>query len=136
MRNGTDFIQEDSMFRFDKLTVKAQEAVEAAAAEARRRSHQQIDPEHLLFALPGAEEGVVSPLVSKLGGRINDLRTGAQSLLDGKPEVRGDNVQQFISQRLNGVFDGAAREADALKDSYVSTEHLLLALAADNDAKM
>ena len=124
------------MFRFDKLTVKAQEAVEAAAAEARRRSHQQIEPEHLLLALVSAEEGVIEPLVSKLGGRTADIRSAVESLLDARPKIQGSNVQEQASRRLTAVFDTSAREAEALKDAYVSTEHLLLAISEEADDKL
>jgi ATP-dependent Clp protease ATP-binding subunit ClpB len=125
------------MFRFDKLTVKAQEAVEAAASEARRRSQQQIEPEHLLYALATTEEeGVIGPLVAKLGGRIEDLRQGADELLSRLPKVEGSGVQEHASRRLSKAFDAADREASTLKDEYVSTEHLLLALAGDSDDKL
>jgi len=124
------------MFRFEKLTVKAREAVEAAAAHARSRSHQQIEPEHLLLALVSAEEGVIAPLVSKLGGNTADIQSSVETLLDARPRVEGAGVQEQASRRLTQVFDASAREADTLKDSYVSTEHLLLAIAADSDDKL
>jgi ATP-dependent Clp protease ATP-binding subunit ClpB len=114
------------MARLDKLTLKATEAVQAAQDLASKRRHQQIETEHLLFALLKQAEGVVPPLLKKLGadpGRIGDE---VEDALNRLPQVEG-LTQTYLSPRLGKLFERAEQEADRLKDEYVSTEHLLLA---------
>src|SRR5262247_206531 len=122
------------MIRFDKLTLKGQEALQAAQSHAQEKSNPQIAPEHLLWALIEQKEGVVLPILQKLG--VN-LPTLAQQLADtvGKlPKVQGQ-AEVYISSSLNKVLEDAFKEADQFKDEYVSTEHLLLALSnAKNEA--
>src|SRR5499426_420728 len=116
------------MIRFDKLTLKGQEALQAAQSHAQEKSNPQIAPEHLLWALIEQKEGVVLPILQKLG--VN-LPTLAQQLADtvGKlPKVQGQ-AEVFISSSLNKVLEDAFKEADHFKDEYVSTEHLLIALS-------
>ena len=119
-------------FRFDRFTLKAQEAVQAAQALADRESHQQIEPEHLLAALLAQPEGVVAPLLGKLGARPEALRQEAEAELTRLPKVTGAGGQ-YVSPRLKAVLDAAWGEAERLKDDYCSTEHLLIALAQEKD---
>src|SRR5262245_14270265 len=114
--------------RFDKFTVKAREAVEAAQTLAQRQEHQAIEPEHLLLALLQQREGVVGPLLAKLGTRQETIQATLEGELARTPKVRGGSAQ-YAGQRLLAVFDRAQGEADRLKDEYVSTEHLLVGLA-------
>src|SRR5262249_18244395 len=116
------------MIRFDKLTLKGQEALQSAQSHAQEKSNPQINPEHLLWALVEQKDGVVLPILQKLG--VN-LPTLAQQLADtvGKlPKVQGQ-AEVFISSSLNKVLEDAFKEADHFKDEYVSTEHLLIALS-------
>jgi ATP-dependent Clp protease ATP-binding subunit ClpB len=119
-------------FRFDKLTVKAQEAVQAAQALADREGHQQIEPEHLLLALVEQEEGVVGALLAKLGARPEAVRRDVQGELRRLPKVSGASGQ-YLSPRLKAVLDTAWEEMERLKDEYCSTEHLLVAIAQEAD---
>src|SRR5450631_3369326 len=116
------------MVRFEKFTLKAQEAVQAAQDIAARHDHQQIEPLHLLGALVAHHDGVVPPVLEKLGVRINTIAGDIESRLWQLPKVTGA-VQQQMSQASNKVLEGAFVEAEQFKDEYVSTEHILLAIA-------
>jgi len=113
--------------RFDKLTVKAQEAVQAAQELAATHSHQELLPLHLLLALLRQADGVVRPVLAKLGVRAAQLEADAERRLRAQPKVQG-MLQHFIGTALQQVLEQAFAEADRFKDEYVSTEHLLLAL--------
>jgi ATP-dependent Clp protease ATP-binding subunit ClpB len=119
-------LREDFM-RFDKFTVKAQEAVARAQQSAERADHAEITPLHLLGALLSETDGVFVPLLQKLGADPDRLRQIVLSELDRLPKATG--TQTGASRSLNDAFNHAQKEADRLKDEYVSTEHLLLALA-------
>src|SRR5262249_48110026 len=119
-------------FRFDKLTVKAQEAVQAAQALADREGHQQIEPEHLLLALVEQEDGVVGALLAKLGARPEAIRRDVQAEIRRLPKVSGASGED-MGPRLKAVFDAAWAEMERLKDDYCSTEHLLVAIAQEAD---
>ena len=114
--------------RLDRLTHKAQEALQAADAAARERRHARIEPEHLLLALWEQRDGVVRPLLERAAGPETGLAAGLQTALNGKPKQYGDGGQTPVSPELAQVLQGAEREADRLGDQYTSTEHLLLAL--------
>jgi ATP-dependent Clp protease ATP-binding subunit ClpB len=118
--------------RLDKLTTKSQEALQQAQGLAEKRNHQAIDVEHLLFALMGQKEGVVLALLQKLGMLLTTVTERLQRALDRLPQVTGAAGQTYISPRLKKVIESAESEAEALKDEYVSTEHLLLAITQDN----
>src|SRR5688572_16006978 len=116
------------MIRFDKLTLKGQEALQAAQSHAQEKGNPQVASEHLLWALVEQKEGVVLPILQKLG--VN-LQTLAQDLADAMaklPRVHGQ-TDLHISPSLNRVLEDAFKEADQFKDEYVSTEHLLIALS-------
>src|SRR5215470_1143275 len=118
--------------RLDKLTTKSQEAVQQAQSLADKRNHQALDVEHLLFALLGQKEGVVLSLLQKIGLPLTTLTDRLQKALDKIPQVTGAGGQAFITPRLKKIIEGAESEADALKDEYISTEHLLLAMVQDS----
>ena len=117
--------------RLDKLTTKSQEALQQAHTLAEKRNHQAIDAEHLFFALLGQKEGVVLSLLQKLGVPVSSLTDRLQRALDRLPQVTGATGQTFIAPRLKKTIEAAEAEAEALKDEYVSTEHLLLAMVQD-----
>jgi ATP-dependent Clp protease ATP-binding subunit ClpB len=117
--------------RLEKLTTKSQEALQQAQSLAEKRNHQAIDVEHLLFALLGQKEGVVLSLLQKLSVPVTTLADNLQKALDRLPQITGGAGQTFIAPRLKKTIESAEAEAQALKDEYVSTEHLLLAMVQD-----
>ena len=116
--------------RFDKFTVKAQEAVARAQELAQQRNHAEILPLHLLSSLLAEDEGVVHPLLQKLGANVAGIEQRVEAELDRLPSATGTQVG--MNRALQDVFNDAQKEADRLKDEYVSTEHLMLALAKIN----
>ena len=119
------------MLRFEKMTVKAQEAVQSAQEVAASHEHQQIEPIHLLSALVGQADGVVPPLLARLGIRSEALAQDIELELGRFPKVQGF-AQQHMGRPLNDVLERAFQEADNFKDEYVSTEHLFLAIAGQD----
>jgi ATP-dependent Clp protease ATP-binding subunit ClpB len=119
---------------FDRLTHKSQEALQQAGGLARDRNHTEVGTAHLLLTLLSQSEGVVLPLVQKLGVTPTALRNRVGELLAAIPTVYGATGQPSISRSLSQVLDTAGDEAGALGDDYVSTEHLLLALVSADDA--
>jgi ATP-dependent Clp protease ATP-binding subunit ClpB len=115
--------------RWDRLTVMSQEAFQAAQAKAEEMSHQEVRPEHLLWSFLGQEENVVGAVLSKLGLNPPKLRQDLEKALDGLPKISGGEV--YIGAALRQVMNDAQKEADKLKDEYVSTEHLFLAMLKD-----
>ncbi|MGB0036291.1 MAG: ATP-dependent chaperone ClpB [Candidatus Acidiferrales bacterium] len=121
------------MVRMDKLTVKAQEALQAAQELGARSGQQQIEPLHFLWALVAQGDGVVPPLLEKLGVSPTGLASEIEKQIERMPKVSGAS-QQYLSPASNVVLERAFEEAQRLKDEYVSTEHVLLAIAgADRD---
>jgi ATP-dependent Clp protease ATP-binding subunit ClpB len=118
--------------RLDKLTIKAQEAIQAAQSLADQHGHQSIEPEHVLVALLQQREGVVGPVLAKLGTRPDVIQATLEAELGKLPTVRG-GTGQYVSDRTRAMLDRAQKEAERLKDDYVSTEHLLLAAAQERD---
>ncbi len=122
-------------FRFDKLTIKAQEAIAEAQSLATAEQNPEIDPLHLLTALTQAEGGVVQPVLKKIGVDITRLMGTVQSELTRLPRTSGGRQPQ-VSPALQKVFDVADKHAAAMKDEYISSEHLLLGLTeADSKSK-
>jgi ATP-dependent Clp protease ATP-binding subunit ClpB len=115
-------------FRFDKFTIKAQEAVQAAVELAAERGNPQVTPVHLLAALIGEREGIVRPLLEKIGTDRGHLERIVEAELSHLPKVSG-GAQPQPDQELVKVFEAAAGESHQMKDEFVSTDHLLLALA-------
>jgi ATP-dependent Clp protease ATP-binding subunit ClpB len=117
------------MLRMDKLTVKAQEALQAAQEMAGRQGQQQVEPLHILWALIAQGDGVVSPLLEKLGAAPARLAIEVEKQIERLPKVSGV-ADQYLSKASNAVLERAFDEAQRLKDEYVSTEHILLGIAA------
>src|SRR5947208_5977543 len=112
-----------------KLTLKSQSALEGAREQAVARDHQSIEPEHVLFALLSDPEGVVYPLLHRLGVSPRTVRDRVDEALDRIPKVYAQGAQQMtLSPATASMLDRAFAEAQALTDEYVSTEHLLLAM--------
>jgi ATP-dependent Clp protease ATP-binding subunit ClpB len=119
---------------FDKFTVKAQEAISAAQELAFKGSNTETDPLHVLSALLDQEDGVIGPLLQKMGVATAGVRTGVEGLLNGLPRLEKGLGNAGLSVDLQEVIKRALREAEGLHDEYVSTEHLFLALADDRGA--
>jgi ATP-dependent Clp protease ATP-binding subunit ClpB len=117
------------MIRYDKLTLKAQEALQASQEIAASQGHQQIEPVHILTALLDQQDGIVSPVLAKLGVHPDALRADVEAAFSRIPKVSGV-AQQFLSPASNELLKSGFDEAERFKDEYVSTEHFLLALAA------
>jgi len=116
------------MLRFEKMTVKAQEAVQSAQEVAAQHENQQIEPIHLLAALAAQTDGVVPPLLARLGIHTEALAQEIEREIGRLPKVQGF-AQQHMGRSLNDVLEQAFKEADSFKDEFVSTEHLFLAIA-------
>jgi len=114
---------------FNKFTIKSQEAVQNAQEIASSYGNQLIEPEHLLAALVQDAGGTVVPILQKAGANVNLIKVRVNELLERLPKVSGAGVgNQGISQSLGQLLEAAQRKAEELKDEYISTEHLLLAL--------
>jgi ATP-dependent Clp protease ATP-binding subunit ClpB len=119
------------MIQFDRLTIKAQEAVIDAQKSAEQHQHQQVDVEHLLLALLNQTDGITPPLLKKLGVDPEVLRKELQQNLNERPRVTGSGLGQlYATPRLNQAFDQAQTEAAQLRDEYISVEHILLGFLA------
>src|SRR5580693_8092523 len=116
------------MLNFDKLTVKAQQALQAAQEMGGREGQQQIEPLHLLWALLAQGDGVVPPLLEKLGVSPTTLTGEVEKQIARLPKVSGVS-QQYLAPATNKILETAFNEAQRLKDEYVSTEPILLAMA-------
>ncbi|HEY4466015.1 MAG TPA: AAA family ATPase, partial [Streptosporangiaceae bacterium] len=114
-----------------RLTQKSNEALHDAQTKALRYGHTEVDGEHLLLALLDQTDGIVPHLLEVAGVDVEGLRKGLDAELERRPRVTGPGAapgQVFVTQRLSRLLDAAQREADRLKDEYVSVEHLLIAL--------
>jgi ATP-dependent Clp protease ATP-binding subunit ClpB len=119
--------------RFDRLTTQAQEAFRASQSIATERQHSSIEVEHLLAALLTDADGTCRSLLAKLEAPVRELQSEVEAALAREPKT--SNAAQHggsVGNRLQGVFDQAFREADRMGDAFVSTEHLLLAMAGDS----
>jgi len=115
--------------KWDKFTVKSQEALQAAQGAAAENGNPEVLPLHLLAALLEDKEGVVLPVLEKVGIAVQPLQAAVTAAIAKLPKVQGASAQPGTSNALNKVLDGAFKEAETFKDDYVSTEHLLLSLA-------
>jgi ATP-dependent Clp protease ATP-binding subunit ClpB len=114
----------------NKLTLKAQEALQEAKFVAEKKHHQQIEVEHLLSALLGQKDGIVIPILQKLGANPDLIHSQVENELNRIPQVTGRGAGQvYLSGRANEILNAAWKEAEALTDEYLSTEHLLIAIA-------
>lgn len=116
-------------FSLDKLTIKAREAVQGAQRLARERGHPEIDSLHLLAAMVQDPEGLVLPILNKIGLHEDQLHSIITSELDRYPKVSGD-TSPGVGKELSGILETARKESERMTDEYVSTEHLLLAFTA------
>ncbi len=114
--------------RFDKFTVKAQEALQATEDVASRFGNQQLEPAHLLLALVEQAEGIVPAILARLGVAPGAMARAAEKSIEALPKV-GGSTDHYLSPALKAALDQASRETEQFKDEFVSTEHLLLALA-------
>ena len=118
--------------RFDKFTLKVQEAIQEAQTLANSYGHQAIEPEHLLVSFLRQEEGIVGAVLEKLGAKPNQIEKALVSFLERQPRIEGSATSQiYMSARLNKIFDKALTEAARLKDEYVSAEHVLIAVTEE-----
>jgi ATP-dependent Clp protease ATP-binding subunit ClpB len=117
------------MFRLDKLTQKAQEALQESQALSEKNQSQVVFPLHLLTTLAEEKEGVVRPVLAKCGVQPDAIVAEAQRMLANLPRTSGMQPGMYLSQPLNEVLERAFDEAARFKDEFVSTEHLLLSLA-------
>ena len=115
--------------RWDKLTVKSQQAMQAAQERGADLGNPEILPVHLLLALVEDREGVIPAVLGKIGVATERLETSLHAMEEKLPRVAGSSAQPGISQSLNRVIEQAFKEAANFKDEYVSTEHLLLGTA-------
>jgi ATP-dependent Clp protease ATP-binding subunit ClpB len=119
-------------FNFNRLTVKAQEVVQSATEIAQNYNNQIVEPEHILAAVVQESGNVAENVIKKTGGNFNAVKLKVVQLLETLPKVSGAGTgNQQMSQPLAKIFDVASEESRTLKDDYVSTEHLLLALSND-----
>src|SRR5712691_10529473 len=116
--------------KLDKFTVKAQEALQESQVIARKRDHQEILPEHLLAALLAQQDGLVPPLLQRVGADVRLVQQRLEDELRKIAQVHGGEGGH-LAQRSLKILDAAEDEAQKLKDEYVSTEHILLALASE-----
>jgi ATP-dependent Clp protease ATP-binding subunit ClpB len=116
--------------RFDKLTIKSQEALQEAQSLCSSRGHQTLEATHLLAALLGQPEGSTIPVLQKLGVSIDALNADLAKALEQQPKVTG-GAQPQMSAGLSRILEAAFEQARTLTDEYVSTEHLLLAMSQD-----
>ena len=117
--------------RFDRLTIKSQETLQAAQDLAIQAGSPDINVEHLLIALIDQPEGVVTPILQKVGADVQAIRSDVDEAIRKGPRVQGNNSELRVSPALTAVFDMSWKEATNLKDEYVSAEHLLIGCADD-----
>jgi len=117
--------------RLDKFTLRGQEAIQSAIVLAERNQHQQVEPEHLLTAMLEQPEGIVRPILGKLGANVAVILNDTQAAVARFPRVQGG--QQYFSSRLTQIFTASQKQADQMQDEFISTEHLLLAIAEEKD---
>ncbi len=113
--------------KFDRFTIRGQEAVQEAIGVAEKNQNQQVEPEHLLTSMMQQKEGVVRPILGKIGANPAAVLAEIDSAIEKMPKVTGG--QQYFSSRINTIFQEAQKEAEAMQDEYVSTEHLLMTIA-------
>ena len=120
----------------EKMTRKSQEAMQTAAGWAEKRQNPSVEPEHLLWALLNQTEGIIPRLIEKIGVNPKSVLSEVEQRIEKIPKVTGSTSKPIASQRLVRVFSAGEAEAAARGDSYISTEHFLLAIlkGADSDA--
>lgn len=122
--------------RFDKFTLKVQEALQEAESLARSLGHQAIEPEHLLVCFLRQEDGIAGAIINKLNASLQKIEKELDGYLKKQPSVGGAGAGQiYLGGRLNKIFDKAMTEAAQLKDEYVSAEHVLVAVAEEKEGQ-
>ena len=125
------------MMRFDRFTERAQDAAARAYEILQRYGHSQVDTEHILMALIEQPEGLVGGIVEKLGVDPNAVVSKLDDVLRASPRVgiygSGATAQVFITPRVKKILDVANEEANRLKDEYISTEHIFLAISTERN---
>src|SRR4030042_1941857 len=116
--------------RWDQFTVMSQEAIQKAQGLAEEKGHQEIRPEHLLASFLAQDENIVNAILAKIGAPAAKIRAEADAVLERLPKVSGGG-ESALSSALRQILDAARKEAEQLKDEYVSTEHLFLAMLKD-----
>src|SRR5260370_18706774 len=119
--------------RLDKFTLRGQEAIQAGIELAERNQNQQVEPEHILCAMLDQPEGIVRPLLGKLGANVQVVLNDCQAAVARFPRVQGG--QQYLSPRLTQIFTASQKQAEKMQDEYISTEHLLLAIVDEKDGE-
>src|SRR5205823_988273 len=117
--------------RLDKFTLRGQEAIQSAIELAERNQNQQVEPEHILCAMLDQPEGIVRPLIGKLGANVQVIKNDCEAAVARFPRVQGG--QQYFSPRLSQIFTAAQKRAEKMQDEFISTEHLLLAITEEKD---
>src|ERR1700687_4621070 len=120
-------------FRPDRLTEKTQEAIQQAQTLAQEAQHQEITPEHLLLALLQQQDGTVPPILQQIGVDPFRVASDVKAQLDKLPKVYG--AETYLGSRLRRLLDAASTEMERLKDEYLSTEHLLLAIVEESNSE-
>src|SRR4030081_2720426 len=120
-------------FRPDRLTEKTQEAIQQAQSLAQEAQHQEITPEHLLFALLQQQDGTVRPILQQIGVDPGRVEAELKAELDKLPKVYG--AETYLGSRLRRLLDAAWSEMERLKDEFLSTEHLLLAIIDETNSE-
>ena len=115
--------------QLDKFTIKSQEAISGAQAVASENGHQSIEDMHMMLAMLEQKEGIIIPVFQKLEINIEELKTKIDKLIKDAPKVSGASAQIYMGSGLKNILDDAFKEAHQLKDEYVSTEHILIAMA-------
>ena len=119
--------------RLDRLTIKAQEAIQSSQQLAEKHGHQQIDPEHLLKAIIDQKDGAIPPLLDRIGVSPNLLLSKIDEVVDRLPKVSGEGLDRaYISRRTQNILDRSSKEAGQMKDEYVSLEHIIIAIAEED----
>jgi len=116
---------------FNNFTVMSQEAVQRANSRAGELGHQEMQPEHLLWVFLNQEENIVNSVLAKIGANSAKVLTDVNRALERKPKVQGGG-EVYLSSGLRQVIKAAKKEADKLKDEYISTEHILLAILKED----
>src|SRR5213078_4335108 len=119
--------------RLDKFTLRAQEAIQAAIELAEKNQNQQVEPEHLLAVMLEQPEGIVRPILGKLSVNVTVVANDVQAAIARFPRVQGG--QQYFSPRLSQIFNAAQKQAEAMQDDFISTEHLLLAITEEKEGE-
>jgi len=117
---------------YEKLTIKAQEALNEASSIAQKGDHSQIEIEHILLALLRQEDGIVPPIVEKIGADTAKLISSVEALVEKQPKIYGEAAQVFFSSAASKIVAKAETEAASLKDEFVSAEHIFIAIAASD----